>query len=101
MNSLTSGSSKRSYDSTILRFYDSTILRFYDSLIHRLVLLRASTRLQRDGGHYRIALERHAYAPSTINLRLAATRRLGYEPSDCGLLSPDLAAGIGRVSEIG
>ena len=37
------------------------------------------------------------YAASTINLRLAAVRRLAYEASDCGLLSPDLAAGIRRV----
>jgi site-specific recombinase XerD len=46
---------------------------------------------------YRIALEQRSYAPSTINLRLAAVRRLAYEASDCGLLSPDLAAGIRRV----
>ena len=46
---------------------------------------------------YRIALEQRRYAPSTINLRLAAVRRLAYEASDCGLLSPDLAAGIRRV----
>src|SRR5437588_4213945 len=39
----------------------------------------------------------HPYAPSTINLRLAAIRRLAYEASDCGLLSPDLAAGIRGV----
>ena len=32
-----------------------------------------------------------------INLRLAAVRRLVYEASDCGLLSPDLAAGIRRL----
>jgi site-specific recombinase XerD len=42
-------------------------------------------------------LEQRRYAPSTINLRLAAVRRLAYEASDCGLLSPDLAAGIRRV----
>jgi integrase len=35
--------------------------------------------------------------PATINLRLAAVRRLAYEASDNGLLSPDLAAGIRRV----
>ena len=33
----------------------------------------------------------------TINVRLAAVRRLANEASDCGLLSPDLAAGIHRV----
>jgi integrase len=46
---------------------------------------------------YRISLEQRQYAPSTINLRLAAERRLAYEAADCGLLSPDLAAGIRRV----
>lgn len=30
-------------------------------------------------------------------MRLAATRRLAYEASSTGLLSPDLAAGIRRV----
>ena len=49
---------------------------------------------------YQIALEQHPYAPSTINLRLAAIRRLAYEASDCGLLSPDLAAGIRRVKGV-
>jgi hypothetical protein len=34
---------------------------------------------------------------ATINLRLAAVRRLAYEASDGGLLSPELAAGIRRV----
>jgi integrase len=46
---------------------------------------------------YRISLEQRHYAPSTINFRLAAVRRLAYEASDCGLLGPDLAAGIRRV----
>src|SRR6059036_3264189 len=46
---------------------------------------------------YRISLEQAHYASSTINLRLAAVRRLAYEASDSGLLSPDLAAGIRRV----
>ena len=46
---------------------------------------------------YRIALEQKQYAPATINLRLAAVRRLAYEAADCGLLSADLAAGIRRV----
>jgi integrase len=46
---------------------------------------------------YRIFLEQAHYASSTINLRLAAVRRLAYEAADSGLLSPDLAAGIRRV----
>ena len=36
-------------------------------------------------------------APATINVRLAAVRRLAYEAADSGLLSPELAAGIQRV----
>jgi integrase len=46
---------------------------------------------------YRISLEQRHYASTTINLRLAAVRRLAYEAADCGLLSADLAAGIRRV----
>src|SRR5258708_3018353 len=76
-------SSKCSYDHAIRDFID-----WYCSeprlAFNRTVVTR-----------YRIALEQHPHAPSTINLRLAAIRRLAYEASDCGLLSPDLAAGIG------
>ena len=46
---------------------------------------------------YRIYLEQKNFAPSTINVRLAAVRRLAYEAADTGLLSPELAAGIRRV----
>src|SRR5260370_19188968 len=42
-------------------------------------------------------LEHLHFAPSTINQRLAAVRKLAYEASDAGLLSPELAAGIKRV----
>jgi len=49
---------------------------------------------------YRISLEQAQYASSTINLRLAAIRRLAYEAADCGLLSSDLAAGIRRVKGV-
>src|ERR1700692_500894 len=87
LNSLTSPSSQRAYDHAIRDFID-----WYCSeprlAFNRTVVTR-----------YRIALELRRYAPSTINLRLAAVRRLAYEASDCGLLSPDLAAGIRRVKE--
>lgn len=85
LNSLPSLSSRRAYDHAIRDFID-----WYCSeprlAFNRTVVTR-----------YRIALEQRRYAPSTINLRLAAVRRLAYEASDCGLLSPDLAAGIRRV----
>ncbi len=88
LNSLTSSSSKRSFDYAIREFIDG-----YCSeprlAFNRTVVTR-----------YRIALEQHPHAPSTINLRLTAIRRLAYEASDCGLLSPDLAAGIRRVKGV-
>src|SRR5258708_21448240 len=88
LNSLTSTSSKRSYDHAIREFID-----WYCSEPRLAFSRTVVTR-------YRIALEQHPYAPSPINLRLAAIRRLAYEASDCGLLSPDLAAGIRRVKGI-
>src|SRR5438270_4552062 len=85
LNSLASVSSQRSYDHGIRQFID-----WYCSeprlAFNRIVVTR-----------YRIFLEQAHYASSTINLRLAAVRRLAYEASDAGLLSPDLAAGIRRV----
>jgi integrase len=49
---------------------------------------------------YRMQLESRNLAPGTINVRLAAVRRLAYEAADAGLLSPELAAGIRRVKSV-
>jgi hypothetical protein len=49
---------------------------------------------------YRIHLEQRHYAPATINLRLAAVRRVAYEAANAGLLSPELAASIRRVKGV-
>jgi integrase len=88
LNSLTSRSSQRSYDHAIREFIDwycsEPRLAFNKTVVTR----------------YRINLEQARYASSTINLRLAAIRRLAYEAADCGLLSPDLAAGIRRVKGV-
>ena len=63
-----------------------------------MVLFGTKASLQRDVvTRYPISLEQQHYASTTINLRLAAVRRLAYEAVDCGLLSADLAAGIRRV----
>src|SRR4051812_46289021 len=65
-----------------------------------MVLFRAPTRFQFSKTvvlRYRIELESRHLAPATINLRLAAVRRLAYEAADTGILSPELAAGIRRV----
>ena len=85
LNSLPSPSSQRSYDHAIREF-----IEWYCSEPRLAFNKTVVTR-------YRIFLEQANYASSTINLRLAAVRRLAYEASDAGLLSPDLAAGIRRV----
>src|SRR5881275_460172 len=88
LNSLTSKSGQRTYDHAINEFVD-----WYCSeprlAFNRTVVLR-----------YRISLEQRGYAPATINLRLAAVRRVAYEAADAGLLSPELAASIRRVKGV-
>ena len=88
LNSLTSASGQRTYDHAIREF-----VAWYCSeprlAFNRTVVLR-----------YRIHLEQRGYAPATINLRLAAVRRIAYEAADVGLLSPELAAGIRRVKGV-
>jgi hypothetical protein len=69
-----------------------------DQRLHRLVLLRAKARLQQNcRSALPDAIEARQLATSTINVRLAAVRRLAYEAADSGLLSPELAASICRV----
>jgi site-specific recombinase XerD len=46
---------------------------------------------------YRTELEAKRLAPSSINVRLSAIRRLALEAGDNGLLAPELAAGIARA----
>src|SRR5262249_9562724 len=85
LNTLGSLQSRRSYKHAMEQF-----ISWYCSeprlALNRSVVLR-----------YRLHLESIPLAPATINLRLAAVRRLAYEASDGGLLSPDLVAGIRRV----
>jgi hypothetical protein len=71
----------------------STHLRSRDHGIRRVVLLGLRLAFNRSVVlGYRISLEQRRYAPSTINLRLAAVRKIAYEAADSGLLSPELAA---------
>ena len=85
LNSLAAPSSQVSYRHAIDEF-----IGWYCSeprlAFNRSVVLR-----------YRFFLEQNNLALATINVRLAAVRRLAYEAVDTGLLSPELAAGIRRV----
>jgi integrase len=85
LNSLGSPQSRRSYEHAMNEF-----IAWYCSeprlALNRVIVLR-----------YRMHLEGIPLAPATINLRLAAVRRLAYEASDNGLPSPELVAGIRRV----
>src|SRR5664279_1149070 len=46
---------------------------------------------------YRAELEIKGLAPSSINVRLSAIRRLALEAADNGVMAPELAAGIARA----
>ena len=46
---------------------------------------------------YRAELELKRLAPSSINVRLSAIRRLALEAADNGVMAPELAAGISRA----
>ena len=50
---------------------------------------------------YRIFLENRQLAAGTINGRLAAVRRLGYEATDAGLLSPEHIRRVKGVKKLG
>ena len=87
LNSLTSTSGQRTYDHAIREF----------------VAWYARNRAWRSTGRWCSAtafISNNGYAPATINLQLAAVRRVAYEAADTGLLSPELAAGIRRVKGV-
>jgi site-specific recombinase XerD len=88
LNSLRSPESQRAYrhaiDDFIAWYCSEPRLAF-----NKTVVLR-----------YRLHLEAQHLSASTINVRLAAVRRLAYEAADSGLLSPELAAGIRRVKSV-
>src|SRR3984957_6273367 len=85
ISTLPSPDSQRSY-----RFAIDDFVAWYCSeprlALNKTVVLR-----------YRLQLEARQLAASTINVRLAAVRRLAFEAADSGLLSPELAASIRRV----
>jgi site-specific recombinase XerD len=85
LSSLGSPDSERSY-----RFAIDDFIAWYCSeprlAFNKTVVLR-----------YRLQLEARRLSSSTINVRLAAVRRLAHEAADSGLLSPEHTASIRRV----
>src|ERR1700704_1945451 len=82
LNSLTSTSGQRTYAHAIREF-----VAWYCSE-PRLAFNRTVVLL------YRIYLEQRGYAPATINLRLAAVRRIAYEASDADVVAIALSRPI-------
>jgi hypothetical protein len=48
---------------------------------------------------WRVAIKARGRGPISINVRITAVRKLAVEAADNGLLAPELAAGIARISE--
>ncbi len=85
IHSVRSPESQRAYQHALLEF-----LAWYEAAGHQC-LSKAIVQ------GFRAHLEETGLAPSSVNLKLTAVRRLAAEAADNGLLAPDLAAGIARV----
>jgi integrase len=88
LNSVSSLNSRRAYGMALDDF-----LAWYGRQ-PRLPLSKAVVQ------EYRAEMERSGRAAATINLHLAAIRKLALEAADNGLLAPEMAAGIGRVKGV-
>src|SRR5438046_6065047 len=85
LNSVSSPHSRRAYRLALDRFF-----AWYDAA-PRGVFRKALVQ------EYRVYLEGQGLSPSTINVRMAALRKLATEAADNGMLDPDLAAGVVKV----
>ena len=88
LNGVTSEHSKRAYAKGLALFFDWAKDRPPQAFAKALVQ------------EYRAWLLGQDLAPATINLRLSPLRKLAREMADNGLLSLELAAGIGRTRGI-
>jgi len=87
-DSLTSPNSQAAYDKALTDF-----LAWYQSTGQR-GLIKATV------AEYKTYLQGLGYAPSTINQRLSAIRRLALEAADNGLMDAQLANGVARVKGV-
>jgi site-specific recombinase XerC len=85
LDGLSSRHTRRAYsqalDEFLIWFHDDPSREFNKAAVQR----------------YRAELETKGLAPSSINVRLSAIRRLALEAADNGLMAPELAAGIARA----
>ncbi len=86
LDSLSSEHSRRAYTHALGEFF-----RWYEANDAGGGFTKAAVQ------RYRSDLEGRELAPSSINLRLAAIKKLASEAADNGLLAPETAAAIGRV----
>jgi len=86
LDDLTSAHSKRAYGAALDDFRKWYVSNAPDDGFNKATVNR-----------YRAALEEQGLAPSSINVRLSAIRKLAAETADNGLLVPEIAAAIGRV----
>jgi site-specific recombinase XerD len=89
LDSVNSPESKRAYDRAITDF-----LSWYSTAGPGTGFTKATVQA------YRARLVEQDLAPSTVNVRMSAIRRLAAEAADNALMSPELAAGIGRVKGV-
>ncbi len=89
VDSVQSPHSQRAYRRALEDF-----ITWYQAMPGRPLLSKALVQ------QYRVMLTEAKLAPSTINVRLSAIRKLAAEAADNRLLDPDLAAGIARVKGV-
>lgn len=85
VNAVSSPHTRRSYDRALTNFHS-----WYRPGEHGPL---SKTVVQ----EYRAELEKQGLAPSSINVQLAALRKLASEAADSGLLPPDVAVAISEV----
>jgi site-specific recombinase XerD len=85
-DAVTSPHSKRAYAKALAEFFDWVERQGQGGTFSKALV-----------SAYKSWLEEKNLAPATINLRLAAVRKLAEEAFDNGLLAGDIAAAIGRV----
>ncbi len=88
IHSVRSPESQRAYQHALVEF-----LAWYQAAGHKS-FTKAVVQ------EFRAHLEESGLAPSSVNLKLTAVRRLAAEAADNGLLAPEVAAGIARVKGV-